>query len=739
MRQAMSEQKAECSNQGSQRQRPRGARRGRPWPWLEPEGGFTSVGVAIALALAVTLIFASAQIYWVNARSGDIQFAADAGALAAENVVAEYYIVARSADAVVLSMSLFGIAVEGVGIIASCIPGGQGIGVKIMDFGRKVFTTRDKIAKQAGQALTQLQKVLPFLAAVNSAATISANSPAGGTSYLGAALLVPFTAEDASFGDDGHSDELSGRLSDSSEKTAEKSDQAEEAKKDMDTSEYAGWLADCGASPNHCLYERATSLADMRGFFNPYFSSPESWSFSVALDRAKSYYAARLAQEGPQDPSLDEAVRSEARYRYYRYAVQEMQKGYVHYSDDGSMDAYFPLLAKNNDEVRQTRLYTDADFPLDANGCLHGSSQCPYYQEAGAGGFGSIAGLEGGLYQACPYCNLSINTIGRVGSATSNIDTGFEYHYRAVAEAARLYEEASKRFSEAQKEAKAEAQKSVDVYQEAIDSLKTTRINPLPPGRNGCIVVVLDVSQRELPKGLQSPFINGKKEVPVRMAISAAALATGSSDENLLGDFLDRAKAEFSGPAAGKLGLDAFDAILEIWGGALSAYSTGVDGLGPAVGDFLRLIHLTPLAEWAENAVTGCIKGLGLQGVKLASPKPVVVNSIHVARASPSAVVQGLVNMKTGYAALPGEGSGTIGDTVFDGLEGELDSLETTLTDEGITLFELRFSDLPGAPSLPVRIKFPAAVVEEGKKKVQGVLDSARKVFKDGTVTDVWE
>ncbi|MDR0308770.1 MAG: hypothetical protein LBH87_02440, partial [Coriobacteriales bacterium] len=98
----------------------------RSWPWIDADGGFTSVGVVVALTLAVTLIFTSSQIYWVNARSGDIQFAADAGALAAENVVAEYYVIARTADAIVLSLSLFGIAVEGVGIIVSCIPYCQG-------------------------------------------------------------------------------------------------------------------------------------------------------------------------------------------------------------------------------------------------------------------------------------------------------------------------------------------------------------------------------------------------------------------------------------------------------------------------------------------------------------------------------------------------------------------------------------------------------------------------------------
>ncbi|MDR2957228.1 MAG: hypothetical protein LBU61_03470, partial [Coriobacteriales bacterium] len=88
----------------------------RSYPWMEAdrEAGFSSVGVVIALSLTLVLIFSSAQVYWINSRAGDIQFAADAGALAAENVVAEYYVISRSVDSVLLSMTLFGLVVVGV-------------------------------------------------------------------------------------------------------------------------------------------------------------------------------------------------------------------------------------------------------------------------------------------------------------------------------------------------------------------------------------------------------------------------------------------------------------------------------------------------------------------------------------------------------------------------------------------------------------------------------------------------
>ena len=61
--------------------------------FVDRDGGFTSIGVVVAMTLVVTLLFTSSQIYWINSTAGDIRFAADAGALAAENVVGEYLIV----------------------------------------------------------------------------------------------------------------------------------------------------------------------------------------------------------------------------------------------------------------------------------------------------------------------------------------------------------------------------------------------------------------------------------------------------------------------------------------------------------------------------------------------------------------------------------------------------------------------------------------------------------------------
>ena len=73
---------------------------------LAEEQGFSTVGVALALLLSFALIFNAARVYEIESVSGDIQNVADSAALAAENVVGEYCVIATMCDAVVLSLSL---------------------------------------------------------------------------------------------------------------------------------------------------------------------------------------------------------------------------------------------------------------------------------------------------------------------------------------------------------------------------------------------------------------------------------------------------------------------------------------------------------------------------------------------------------------------------------------------------------------------------------------------------------
>lgn len=720
-----------------------GERRGSVF--IARDGGFTSVGVAIALLLVIALLFTSAQIYWINSTAGDIQFAADAGALAAENVVGEYYVIARVADAVVLSLSLFGILVYGVAIVVSCIPYCQEIGAKLMDFGRNVFDARDKCARQAASALDSLQKALPFLAVANAMATISANSfsAEGEARYLGLAILMPLSGEETAFPSDDGAQGSADTIAEHNQGTSEVATEAEDARREMEQAKREGYEADCGAEPNYCLYERAGRLAGLAGAQNPFFSSVSLWKFDYAFARAKAYYQRRLAIEGPADSSLSEQVRSTARRLFFSYAVEEMGRGYARTDADGVLDAYFPLLARNNAEIRTTRLYTDAVFPVDSAGHIHALSSCPGI-DGDIVGLGSIASLEDGRYESCDVCGLDINTIGRVASASTSIANGFEYHYRIIADAARRYEAASKTYREHTRGAEESAGEAFDAFAEALAALETPRLSPHPPGRHGCIAIAIDVSAHRVPGVFTNPLMAGDVALQPRVALSAAALAEDVADDgnNIIASFLEKAKSDADAQGALGWSLGAFDRVFDLWGGALFYYSEGVEALTKGVGDAIRavpFIGTTPLASWAEQTLRETIEAVGLQGVDLDTPKPVLINSIHVLRSSDSPAAAGLVAAKEAYSALPGSGSGTLASSIFDGLVAELRIRGEQQLESEITLFTISFGDAPGLPQIPLKVALPPAVVERGKGLLDTVLSSLSFDVGGGNAHAVWE
>ena len=95
---------------------------------LHDEDGMTTVGMVVSLLLALSMIFSSAQVYRIQSVSSRVQSVADAGALAAGNVVAEFMVAVRVCDSMALSLSLTSLTSTGLGVVACCVPGGQGVG-----------------------------------------------------------------------------------------------------------------------------------------------------------------------------------------------------------------------------------------------------------------------------------------------------------------------------------------------------------------------------------------------------------------------------------------------------------------------------------------------------------------------------------------------------------------------------------------------------------------------------------
>ena len=104
---------------------------------LHDEDGMTTVGMVVSLLLALSMIFSSAQVYRIQSVSSRVQSVADAGALAAGNVVAEFMVAVRVCDSVALSLSLTSLTSTGLRVVACCVPGGQGVGAKLLEAGAR--------------------------------------------------------------------------------------------------------------------------------------------------------------------------------------------------------------------------------------------------------------------------------------------------------------------------------------------------------------------------------------------------------------------------------------------------------------------------------------------------------------------------------------------------------------------------------------------------------------------------
>lgn len=242
--------------------------------FFRDEDGFTTLSVVVSMLVTLSLIFSTAQVYRISSASADIQSVADSSALAAENQVAEFMILVRVADSVILSLSLGGIAAVGLGVVAMCTPVTAAASDVLLESAEKMFSARDKFAKTASSALNQMQKALPFLSAVKAYQIASSNN--GGTfdaNYLALSILMPGEGMEIS---PGNIDDLKAELNDvesHSEEIKQAAAEAEEAAKAANEAKVRAFMADCGNNPNYCMYERAKNKAYLSDSLNPLYKS----------------------------------------------------------------------------------------------------------------------------------------------------------------------------------------------------------------------------------------------------------------------------------------------------------------------------------------------------------------------------------------------------------------------------------------------------------------------------------
>ena len=662
------------------------------------DGAYTTLSSAVVILVVLTLLFSSTAAIWSMSRAGDTQVAADSGALAGANVVSSYHTAATVVDASILSLGLAGFATIGTGLVAILIPGAEPVAGNMVDTGIEIIKTRNKFAKSASEGLQKIETALPYLIAARATQAVSAQDTDSVT-YTGTALAVPRTSESDFVALEG-SEISTDAIKDTSKDLERAADELQKALEETAKAKERAWLADCGGSVPasvgscSCMWERTRSLAKLSGEQNPHYASSISWEPQVALDRAKTYYRQRLADEKPQGSSVETKAESAARKAFYTYASTEVNRAYVTEGGD-EVASYIPLLPRNTDEVRATELYTDTVWPtsaIDGKTYLHYGTSCPNYKKGAPCGLASVAAYDG--QDKCNRCHFGVSSLGAVAAPSTSIENGFEYHFDRFKEALEDYVECRNKELELERQTEDEADRAGNAFDQAIKALSGERPRIAPPGRNGVVAFAVsgDITS---PDQLNSSF-NAAVRLGDRGAISAAVLAPdeATAQNNVLSRFFSTLK-ERSGGVAGVL-----DGVMDVWGRLLVGYGDIQGSADELMDEMIKDLGggsgaLGSIASWLGDTVSASVAALGLEPCDLRLRKPVLTDSANVIK-SPGSDIAGLSQTQDKLRSIP------LGVTDPKALCEALEyQVERTISGTVFTLAEI---PLPGGGSIPLTV-----------------------------------
>ncbi len=654
------------------------------------DGAYTTLAAAVSILLVMVLLFSSTSAVWSMSRAGDTQAAADATAMAGANVVSSYHTAATVVDASILSLGLTGFVVTGVGLAATLVPGAQAAG-QMVDAGVRIIKMRNEFASSTSRGLKTLEDALPWLVAANGARACSAQSSES-VEFSGSAMAVPresasefpalegseIETEEIEAGAD-ELDQAATDLARANEKAAQKKE--------------AAWLVDCGREGAN-MQERAASLSGLSAAENPDYASSLTWEPMVALGRTRAYYRWRRDHDEPVGSGVEARADAAARHAFYTYACEEFADARVE-EVDGRMAASVPMLPRNTEEVKGTRLYTDARWPssYESQGLtLHFGSSCPGATGA-VGPSLSLQSIDASAAHECEVCKFSVTDVGKAPAASTSIDNGYEYHLREFTRALQEYADARNEQLEQERRAKSKAQGVSDAFEDAISVLAGKRPRIAPPGRAGCVAMVAS-GEISADNVLSNPFAP-TPELQRRGAISAAALAPdpATRENNVLSNFFSTVQERVGD--RGAVGL--IDDVMGLWGDLLISYGDLGEGLGDVMDGLLGgldALGAGPLASWLSGRISGVVRGLGFEPVDLSCKKPVLTDSSNVIAQSD---VAGLGDLQSALRSIP------LGSTD----PGAILQAAGYAVGERIyaTEFTLASIPLPGGGSIPLTIR----------------------------------
>lgn len=636
------------------------------------EDGYTTIAMAIALLVSLTLVFATATLQWGSAQAAEIQDVADSASMAGSNCVAAFSTITQVLDACVLSLGIAGVVVYAGGLVMAAIPFVHEAAPKVIEAGKQILEMRQSFARSATEGITKFEAALPALIALNAASCVQANTH-GGTRYAG--IAIPYPTESQSVYQRFQSDVNDAQVQEDARHLQEATTKKADAEKREAESKEKAWKADCIDNPM-CMRSRASSLAGLDDTLNPYIESPRIWHFAHAKARALHYYKARLESEGLSTNGIDEIKRSEARRRFFSYAVAEISAAPCT-EEVESTDIQLPELAHNSEMVRNSSLYTDASWPCSQEKLgrtLHCSMLCdgasgPYVGQA------SLLDLENGSALYCDVCCMDVHDMGNVANASTNIPNGFEHYWRIVVEASRDFCKAREDGRRAEQEMQDAADKSEQSFKNALKQLAVERPRLCPPGAYGCIAFVMRGMQRDIPHELTHSFLQGQK-LGTGVAISASTLAPDNNEEysNILKDALDGLEKQDSAL------LRLVDGGTDLWAQLLLGYGDAFQNLSNITNNFIDGIANVfgkKVAQSLKSKLVQAVETSGFRPCDMRLRKPVLVNSQAVLD---QAGVSQVAQVRSFIQSLPEDGDALM-QTCLDKVRSELGQLSFTIAE----------------------------------------------------------
>ena len=648
------------------------------------EDGFSSHVYALVLLLSITLVFSLATSQWVMQKSSSIQTVADSAALSASNTAGSYRQITQLVDAVIFTVGFTGVLCIAIGFVVACIPGISSFGVSLTDFGVRTIRARNSAAKNIYRVLEVLEKALPYLIGYSATRTVQSQANEN-FKYHGVALAFPPVSESEYPDTDGIY--VSDDAVDMAQNLADKTRKEDRYRKEQDEALEEGWYADCG-NPEHSLRERAQKLAQLSDVENPMYPTPEEWSFAAPILRSRNYYHKRIELEAPESLTPDDIRASACRMHFYRYAHKALQGAYV-VDDNEGYKSNFPMLPATLDEYKDSALYTDTNWIGDSR-YLHAYTSCPVIE--GSTHLVSLKDVDEHELEICPHCKLSIAEQSLVTRLTAISETGYEYWYKKVAQAADKYEEATREIKRIEEERKEDEQEISNRFEDLLKQLSLQRVKFVPPGSRGCIALVYREAGAESPRGLTGLFTE-RSTLPRGYAIAGSALAPDkdSSDYHMLDSFAASiTQSKTSDTIAG--------VCLDVWGNMLVDYGKHIDSVDE---------HLDHVADSLGSSSSGIvhrfkrllsdvIEQVGLEPVDMKTYKPTLVQALKIINAESSIDVEELDAL---IQAIP--------TSEYEFANITLSEFGIEVDDGMITLCEL---DLPFIDK-PLSIQIPAGVL----------------------------